>query len=180
MMVKIKKKPLLVIIVVLVLGTGSALALLQNHVNDSKNPKMAADGINYSPPTEEDKNQAEDHKSELEERIKQEQNPTPPPDTKQVTPTISSWGQDPGSKNVEVAAFLSEVYEDGGICTLTLSKSARVITKTNTAQKDVNRTSCATLVVPYGELEPGNWEAVVSYASSAAKGISSKQTVTVK
>lgn len=136
--------------------------------------------INFEPATEEEKAQAEQHKEDLSKRIEQEQNTPPQAGEKAVTPIISSWGQNPDTNNLEVAAFIPEVYEEGGTCTLTLVKSTTTVTKSSTAQKDVNRTSCVPFVIPRSELEAGDWIASVHYASAAAQGVSNKQTISVK
>ncbi len=135
--------------------------------------------VKLEPATEQERKDAESHKADLEKRTDLENTPTTT-DKKQVHPVIASWGQDPDTNNVEITAYVPDIYEDGGTCTLEFTKDSSTITKTTTGKKDVNRTSCSRFVIPKNELTAGTWSASVSYASASGSGASSSQTIEVK
>lgn len=137
-----------------------------------------ANNINYGPATEQEKKEAEDNKAAVEQRAKTD-SATPSSGIKTVMPVISSWGTDPDTKNFELAAYIPDVYEDGGQCVLTLTKDGRILTRTISGRKDVNRTTCAPFTLPGREVTAGDWTASISYTSAAASG-SSEQTITVR
>lgn len=109
--------------------------------------------------------------------------PSPSPVTAgDVTPVITYAGYfDDSKKQIEVNAFVPEIFENG-TCTLTLTRSgAATITKTNTAAGSVKNTNCKNFVLDRSELSAaGEWSAVVSYSSASHSGISSTQTFTVQ
>lgn len=171
----------IILIALLLVAAVLAWSMLMKPAANTDQDKKALPSptVNYNPATEQEKADSEQHKKELEQKAKQEQ-AGPQLGVKSVIPIISSWGQAPDQKDLEVAAFIPGSYEDGGTCTLTLVKAGAVITKTTAGHKDVNRTSCARFIVPYGELTTGTWEATVGYGSATAKGTSAKQQMEVR
>jgi hypothetical protein len=172
-------KILLAIIgLLLIVGT---TALLWNHYHKpiKKAPSGSSSNINFNPPTKQETQETDQHKAQLEQQANNAQNNTSAgAGSKTVTPVIASWGQNP-DKSLSITAFVPEVYEDGGTCTLSLSVGNKTLTKTSTAHKDINRTSCDAFTFAYSEISSGTWNASVQYSSPSASGQSNKQAITV-
>lgn len=154
-------------------------------------PNRNDQNINYGPPTEEELKETEAKKDEIVAgATKEDENapslptpqPTPTPNGKKsVTPTITYAGQVESSRAVEATGFISQIFEDGGTCTLTLTKGSLKITKQTDGFKDVNRTSCTQFTINRGEfLEAGEWTAVLAYDSPTAAGASESWKVGVQ
>lgn len=182
---KITSRKVLILISVLVIAllvTGATFYLS----NNSSNEENAGNGedINYSPPSEEEKAAAEQNKAEVVKR----QNLDGQSSTsrqgdgakKDVLPIISSWGQNLNNKNVEVTGYVSGVYENGGICTLTLERSGKKVTGKHIAHKDAQTTTCGLIVISRNALSTGVWKATISYSSSTAQGTSKSVNVEVE
>ncbi len=104
----------------------------------------------------------------------------PPPvaeDTGTVVLTSAEW--DTGNGWVRVRAYLPGLVEDGGTCTLTLTRGADVRTATADGMADASTTICGRLTVPGDQLRPGEWQAVVTYASAGVSGSSDAAEVNV-
>ncbi len=80
---------------------------------------------------------------------------------------------------VEVGGFVSSAVEAGGTCTVTLTQGGRQVEVAGPAKPDATTTNCGSLTVPGERLTPGDWEATLSYRSSASHGASEPATVTV-
>lgn len=132
------------------------------------------EGINYAPPTEEEKKAGD--------QVKDGQNqPTTPPATpgqkKSVTPVITSWGYNAITQQAEVSGYVGGIIENGGTCTLTLEKSGQKVTESKAAIADAQTTSCGLITVARNRLSPGNWTATLSYSSDNAEGTSQPRSV---
>lgn len=131
--------------------------------------------INLSPPTEEEKLAADEAKQKIVSQ--EEQNSSNATESKQVTPVISSYGYIDNA--IFVSAFIPGIYEEGGICTLSLSKGSTSITRQTSGTKDATTTRCQNFSVPYEEgLSSGAWSASISYSSATANG--SSDTVNIE
>lgn len=135
-------------------------------------------GINYGPPTEEEKQETEDFKNKQGDSTSTP--PTTPPagQKKSVTPTISSWGYNKLNGNVEVSGYVPGIIEDGGTCTLTLEKASQKETESKASTADAQNTSCGLITVAGNRLSNGSWKATLTYGSDTANG--SSQAVTVE
>ncbi|MGY1690051.1 hypothetical protein [Geodermatophilus sp. SYSU D01105] len=103
--------------------------------------------------------------------------PTPAgPAPVDVVLTYSAW--DPSAAAVVVGGY-ADVLEDGGTCTLTLTRGDVVLTGESSASADVTTTSCGELRVSDGALSSGPWQAVVSYRSAGYEGQSDAGEVVV-
>jgi hypothetical protein len=120
---RFNKKTLLIVLAVLIALAGLAYAR-NSDSGTSYNPPTtpSANGnksdVNYNPPTVQEKKDTEAYKQNLG-------NPPPPPPTTnsgkvQVTPIITS--QD-GSSSYDARAYVPGVFEDGGTCTATATKT---------------------------------------------------------
>jgi len=168
----------IVLVVSTLWGLGRAgvinLPLVSDNETATPTDNQSNTGINYGPPTEEEKKAGD--------QIKDEQNqPTTPPTTpgqkKTVTPVITSWGFNTFTQQVEVTGYVGGVIENGGTCTLTLEKSGQKVTESKTAIADAQTTSCGLMTVTGNRLSPGNWTAMLSYTSSNVEGSSEPRTV---
>jgi cytoskeletal protein RodZ len=121
-------------------------------------------GIRYEPPTDEEKQQAEDHKDDL---AQQNNNPAPAPSTpnakKSVTPVITNVD------NSGLRGYVPGVIEDGGTCTATAKSGSATVTKTSSGFANVSYTQCAPITWD-SQLASGTWEFTLSYQSAKAEG----------
>jgi len=166
LLARFKKRPLLVLGVVLLLLVTGAIAYTQIRDEETANQpasdasdQESGDYINLNPPTEEDKQETEANKKSLSE-----DRPSPPPTSngkKQVTPVITSVD---GGK---VYAYVPGIFEDGGTCKATATKGSQTKTAKSTAFANVSDTSCAPISI---SLSGSGWSVVVSYSSSTSQG----------
>jgi hypothetical protein len=96
----------------------------------------------------------------------------------QVDVLLTYAGFDQATGTVQAAGFVAGVLEDGGTCTLTLTKGGQEVTATSPASADATTTMCGLLETPPG-LAAGTWDAVLTYASAAADGESRSTEVSV-
>lgn len=96
-----------------------------------------------------------------------------------VEVTITSSGWDAGAAAVEVSGFVAGVVENGGVCTLSLTRAQTTVASQRTAEADASTTTCGSLSVPGGQLSPGTWQATLAYRSGTSAGRSAAVTVTV-
>jgi len=92
--------------------------------------------------------------------------------------TITWFGWEPDAREVQLAGFVGGVVEDGGVCTLTLTKGGATASGAKKALADASTTSCGELSVPGDQVSPGTWQAVLSYSSAGHTGTS--ETVDVE
>jgi cytoskeletal protein RodZ len=171
---RFSKKTLIIVLVILITLAGIVYAKHRNSSNEnnpSGNTAATANkqSINYNPPTDQEKKDTEAHKQNLE-------NPPPPPPTTssgkvQVTPTITSY--DSG----KVYALVTGVFEEGGTCTATATKSgSQPVIGTSEGFGNSNYTSCTPISL---SLPAGTWSLTVSYSSTKAEGKSEAKNITI-
>lgn len=102
--------------------------------------------------------------------------PSPVGSTVPVTITNASWNAP--TRSVRVHGFVGGIDEDGGTCTLTLTRGSHRQTASAPGGVDATTTSCGLLQVG-GDLASGTWTAVLSYRSPTATGTSAPVTVDV-
>ncbi len=131
-----------------------------------------SNGIDMSPATEEEKQQAADRKQSSSTPTPA---PSPAPDGRlTVTPVITSVS-DSGLRG-----FVSGVVEDGGTCTATFTKGSFVFTKTSEGFADASNTVCKFIAVQRSDFATsGTWSATLSYSSETASGTSQATTFEV-
>jgi hypothetical protein len=95
-----------------------------------------------------------------------------------VDVVLSFAGFDGSSGAVQANGFAAGVIENGGTCTLTLTRGADEVTATSAAEADASTTNCGLLQTSSG-LTSGTWKAVLSYSSAKAQGQSGSTEVTV-
>lgn len=180
---KNKRLGAIVIIVIIALLAGG-FYFYKSQQDKSASPNdmgSLEEPINFSPPSEQEKSEGDRRKQEIEDQQNAANQTQSNAAKKQVTPIISSWGQNSSDKSAEVSGFLTEVYEEGGTCTLTMQKgSTKVTSSASKAFKDARTTNCGLLSIPRSKLSAGSWEATIEYSSPTAYGVSQKLTFEVQ
>lgn len=182
MKIKITKKTILISFLVVALVGLSVTALEKANVIDLFKAKSESNetnsNVDLSPPTDEDKKQAEDNKKRIveeEDRLAARQEN---PSLNNITPSITYAGQ--YGESIEVGAVV-QVFEDGGKCTLTLFKDGFSVKKSVDAVKSSRSVDCPVMAVARTEINSiGVWSATVSYESPNFKGISNSRDIEVK
>lgn len=132
-------------------------------------PTDTQDTSGYSAATEQEKQEAEQHKKDLAQQSEQSKNPSA---IKQVSLVITQFN------NTEIRGYAQGIFEDGGTCTATASKGSQSITKSSVGFKNVSYTSCAP--INWGTtLSTGTWNVTLNYKSAKAEG-SKTQNLEVK
>ena len=104
---------------------------------------------------------------------------TDPPRPGAIDVVLSNAYWDPAEAAVFAAGYVSPVVEDGGTCTLRVSRDGNVVRATSEGIADASTTACGGLVLPGDELSPGTWSVVLSYESGSASGESEPLEVEV-
>jgi hypothetical protein len=100
------------------------------------------------------------------------------PTTTDVVLSYLVWDGAAGA--VLAGGYVSPVVEDGGTCTLELSRDGESASASSAALPDASTTSCGELRIPGAELEPGEWSAVLTYESDTTSGTSEPLDVQVE
>jgi hypothetical protein len=172
------KKKLLLLIAGLVAVSALVFYLVNrndsdNSLADNTSNRSAedSDGINFDPPTEEEKKATDENKEKIPDG-----NPTPsttPPSNKKQVQVVISYADTSG-----IGAYAVGVFEEGGTCTATIKQSGKTFTKTSTGFGNASYTQCTPMSLDgLGVDTSKQWEVTVSYSSAAAEGTSSKTTV---
>lgn len=171
------KKYLILILVTLLALSGGALAYIKNRGNKNSDTTTTDANINYSPPTDQEKKDAEDNKKIIDERESQRTS-SEKSSHKTVKPVIVSYGQ--VNDAVKVSARVPGVFEGDGTCTLTLTKNGVKVSQNKNASQNVSEMSCGFISISRSKLTAGDWSATVSYKSSKTSGTSASVVVEVK
>lgn len=152
----------------LILIAGSGAYFYRSKITTPKNqPVPGKSNINYSPPTEEEKNPARD------QPVKPNQINTPEGPKNKVIPSITS------ADKQEVRAFVAGVNEEGGACTAVATMGSQSVTATSQGFSNVNYTSCPAMKFST-PLKAGKWSVIVSYHSATSEGSSEPFTFEVQ
>jgi hypothetical protein len=104
---------------------------------------------------------------------------TPGGTARPVSVALGYADWDAANSVVEAAGFVTDVVEDGGTCTLTLTKGTATVTATRTGAADATTTNCGRLTVPGASVLPGAWQVSLTYRSATSFGTSAALTVQV-
>ena len=180
------KKIIIIVILIILALAAATVGLKVAKIGPFSDQKIGKDGINYSPPTKEEKEATEEHKRNLAEKDEnQDEQPEESSDgKKQVKPfiTVAQQFQDEQyGDRVEVHAYISEIIESGGKCTATFTKDGQKVTSEVEGLPNVSTTNCDTIMVARDKfLSGGIWSLVISYQSGTAQGTSDAMEVEVK
>jgi hypothetical protein len=172
-MLKNKKVLIVLFIIILVFAVLGTFFAMKNS-NNKTTPTTGNDGnyINLNPATDEERKETEEFKKNLE---KQSESGNVSTSQANVTITYASFD---GSA-VSGAGIVSGVFEDGGACTLTLTRAGVKVSGTSTGIADVNKTTCPEISIDRSKLSSGEWTAVLSYNSPKLNGVSQPRSVVV-
>lgn len=182
------KKNVIIALLAVVIVAGAGLSYWQ-FVYKPNQAKKAAEKqaqewkpntINYGPPTDKEKQEAQANKDALVQSNAEKTKPTPVTNQKKpVTPVITAANQN--SNQVTVTAYTPTIFENGGKCTMTATKGSKKVTKTNDAFANATTTDCAPFLMQRSDFpESGDWNITVSYNSSTAEGTSQAKTLTIQ
>jgi cytoskeletal protein RodZ len=175
---RFNKKATLVVLIILIALAGVAYAAHRPKDTAYKpSPAVSTNPdkpkVNYNPPTDQEKKDTQAYKQGLEN------SPPPSPPTSngkiQVTPVITSGN---GNSNYEARAYVTGVFEEGGICMATATKTgSSPVTGTSTGFSNSNYTSCAPIHLSFPSA--GSWALTMSYSSAKAEGKSAPAGITI-
>lgn len=177
---RFSKKSLLVVIVVLLVTAGILTGLELSGVTDfyqkdsdssTDTAQQDVETINYSPPTEEEKKQADKVKEDIvkDQEAIQSDNPDQNSDKKSVKPIITSAGQFDGQ--IEVRSFIPGIYESSGTCTVVFTQNNNKIERQVEGIQDATTTRCDTVTILREDFpSSGTWTVKVNYSSPSSQG----------
>lgn len=122
--------------------------------------------INYGPPTEEEKQAANNVKEQVLQKEEAQNNKETQTGLKKVTPIITY------ASTVEVNAYVQDVFEDNGECVATFTQGATIITRKVQGFTNVSNTQCAPILPGLPNNEP--WTVFITYNSKTSNGDSDK------
>ena len=91
--------------------------------------------------------------------------------------SFAMWEEETSS--VEAAGYISPVVEDGGTCTLRLTRGGDAVSVTVPGAADATTTVCAGLSVPDERLSAGTWTLRLAYSSATTDTVSEPVDVEV-
>lgn len=180
--IKTTKKSILISVLILaIVAAGVFYFFKTNEKNNSKTQSDSSNqGINYSPPTEEEAAAGDKTK----ETTPENEGPSKPlvagPDgLKSVEPVITYAAQ--YGQNIEVGGYIPRIFEEGGTCTAVFTLNANSFSKSVQAVENARSVDCPTISVGSSEFsQKGSWSVVLNYSSNTSKGSSSPLIVEVK
>ena len=92
---------------------------------------------------------------------------------------LTNTGTD-NNGTADASGFVSNLSEEGGVCTFTFAKGDRTVTKTSTTMVNPTSTTCKTVGFAETELSAGDWQVTLRYVSTRASGTSNSMVLTIK
>lgn len=173
-----KKTYILVAVALFIVAGAAIMAFRQFTKNDQPSASTVRtserDTINFDPPTQEEQEAGDKKKEE----ITKEPAPSTPPPAGGTADVLITYG-DVYNDKVEVAAYITNVFEEGGTCKLTLKKGTTERTTTTQGVKNVSTTNCPAMAIATNTLSPGVWTATVTYTSATLSGTSKAKDITI-
>lgn len=114
-----------------------------------------------------------------EDAEEEEPEATDPPRPGSADVVLSSAYWDPAEAALLADGYVGSVVEEGGTCTLEVSREGSVVRATAEGLADATTTVCGGLALPGDELGPGTWSVVLRYESDGASGESAPLEVEV-
>lgn len=96
-----------------------------------------------------------------------------------VSPRLTYFGWNADISAVDAGGIVPGIVESGGTCTLTLRQGGTEVSASSEGIDNVTSTSCAEMVIAGDRLSSGPWQAVLSYESATAQGVSEAVEVEV-
>ena len=185
---KTQKLRSILFILLVALLVGAVLFYLFK-LRDSKttgsNPPNQNETIDYSPPTVEEKKSGDQKKEEITGNDSSSGTTSDNSATdsqanskQDVKPIITSAGQY-GDK-IEVRAFMPNVYENNGNCTVAFTKDNNKIERQVEGIQDATTTRCDTVAILREDFpSSGTWTVKVTYNSPSSQGVSDESSFEV-
>lgn len=176
------KKLAILLLAIVIVSLASILAFKMANSHNAKSSattssETTVNTVNYDPPTKEEVIAGDEQKDKNVQRDKVNSNTAPPAGSANIV--IVDAGQ--YDNTIEIRSFISNVYEDGGTCTVTFTKDSLSVSRANTAFKDATTTQCKPINIGRSEFPAaGDWKLVVSYTSPTISGSSTTKTVSIK
>jgi cytoskeletal protein RodZ len=167
---------LLIVAVLSLLGFIGYKLIFENDTNITDQTTATNENdINYDPPTEEEKQQANDTKNELPSSVDKVE----PQDTNLGLAEVVIVDANQYDNEIEIRAFVAN-YIMNGTCTLTFTRNDLTVKRSVEAYSDATTTPCVNTTIPSSEFsEKGTWELEVRYDSGEIYG-SATQKVEVR
>jgi hypothetical protein len=180
--IKTKKSKVIIGLVIVLLLIGGLV--IYSYRKDRQSTQITSVGvvkpdINFDPPTEEEKKQAEDNKSRLIEKESQNQTQPSPDNKASVVPEITI--AEVSGEFVEVGSYVPGIFENNGSCIAKFTRNSHTITRQVQSVAEGRATYCPLIKVPLNEFsEKGSWQVKVTYSSAVYSGTSSERSIEVK
>lgn len=177
-----RKRLLIITAIVLLLAVGGGVAYkltASRQATDNKLPESSpSDTINTQPPTEEEKQEAEQNKDRIVDEANRPPAPTNAEGKKTVAPVIVDAGQ--YGSTIEVRAYEPGITESDGQCSYTFTRNGQTVSRQLPAIADATTTRCTNLKLERSAFPvAGEWQLSVTYNSAKTTG-SSTSKVTVQ
>jgi hypothetical protein len=105
--------------------------------------------------------------------------PPPAGSTPSTVDVVQTWVAFDAASGVSAAGYVAQTVEQGGSCTLTLTRDGSEVTASAPGTPNVSSVACGGLTVPADRLTPGTWTSVLSYSSATSTGTSGAMEVEV-
>lgn len=154
------------------------------HKNNSS-ATVTSKGINYKPPTSDQKKTGDQIKQESLDASNGKTNtqsdtpPAPTPHTgSKSTVGVSITASNQNGNTYQIRSQI-DTPTDAGTCTLTLTKGSASVTKTAGVQALAKVSTCKGFDIPTDELSPGVWQMTLHFENDTLTG-STSGTITVQ
>lgn len=165
----------LAIFLVLCLGFAGYL-FIKPDSKQSANSNNFEDGTNYSAPTQEEKNQADQNKDKNDTPVATPEMATNEKQTVKPTITVANSLGD----MTEAAAAITNIFEKDGLCTFIYKNGSEIVEKKTEAVAEGRSTFCPIIQLPNSEFKTkGIWELTVDYESSFSSGESDVRQIEI-
>ena len=168
-----KRTIAIIVVVIIALGAGAFALYRHNHPTSVKTPDGKT--VKLKKATAEEKKADDDNKSEIVKREAAIKQATDNP-SGQTPSTVIITDPSGTPSGTGVRAYVSGVFEEGGVCTATATMGGQTVTKSSIGFQNVSYTQCAPINWD-SALSPGSWTITVSYKSAAT---SSTQSTTIE
>lgn len=173
------KKTVVALLILIIAGALGWLYFTNSQTDSTTNTKASSSSskgnISLDPPTPQEQEAGDTQK---ERNIKRDADLSD--GSQKRSPNIVVVDASQYDDTVEVRAYISNIYEDGGTCEVTFTKGQARITRSTEAYKDATTTQCKPINIPRGEFKSaGQWQVTVSYSSPTASGSGAQQTITI-
>lgn len=179
---KSKKKIIITSIVVcIILASAAGWFFIFNNssdINTAKDTTTTEGEVNLDPPTEQDIKETEEFKKNLETGVDPN---TTPSTTENTKANVVITNIQATTDSITASGYVSNVFEDGGNCKITLKLNGNTVSGESKGIADVNKTTCSTISIPRSKFtQNGEWTATLNYQSSTISGNSANKKVLIK